>query len=185
LLGALALDVYEHARRFGDLLGLARLESARLIDDLWIFLLFHESNPECISAVLGGKGNIGEPAADLREAAARASTWPSTPRSLDELSGDGGLIAGFAAGAQGELRASRCFSGHAESSIAVAARLSAALLRCSDPAGFSAAAAELRFAGGRVVLRQSEQTVIGLIAAGKASWPWLRQAARELCASKV
>ena len=188
LLGALALDVYEHARRFGDLLGLARLASARLIDDLWIFLLFHESNPDCISAVLGTKGKIGESAADLRADAARAAvvhSASSSPRSLDELSADSGFIAGFVAGAQGELRASRCFSGHAESSIAVAARLSAALLRCSDPAGFAAATAELRFAGGRVVLRQSGQTVIGLIAVGTAPWPWLRQVARELCTSKV
>src|SRR5690349_8728521 len=131
-LAALALDVYEHARRFGDLLGLARLQSARLIDDLWIFLLFHESNPECISAVLGAKGNIGDPAADLRDEAAseamHSSVVHSPPRSFEDLSPDSGLIAGFTAGPQGELRTSRCFSGHAESSIAVAARLSAALL---------------------------------------------------------
>jgi hypothetical protein len=137
--------------------------------------------------VLGAKGKIGDSAADLREDAARAavSDVQAPPRSFDELSAESGVIAGFTAGPQGELRASRCFSGHAESSIAVAARLSVALLRCSDPAGFSAASAELRFAGGRVVLRQSGETVIGLIAVATAPWPWLRQTARQLCASKV
>jgi uncharacterized protein DUF4388 len=183
LLGALARDVHEHARRFGDVLGLTHLDSARLINDLWIFLLFHESNPERISAVIGARGNIGDPAADLRDEPQRA--WRPLPRSLSELSAADGSVVGFVAGPKGELHASRSFAGHTESRIVLAARLAAGLLGCSDLAGFAAVAGELRFARRRVVLRRAGDVLIGLVAVSTVPWPWLRRAARELCVSKM
>jgi hypothetical protein len=178
-LAELAVIFYQHCRKLGDALGLPRLATARLIDDLWMFLLFHESNPRRISAVLGARRRDGAAVEDS-SGAARAGWDPELPRSLADLSDRDGIIGGFIAGPAGELLSSRMPRRVHVDDVALAARLSTQLLSVSESAGFRASAGELRFAGRRIAIRRSRAGLVAVVAVSSVSVTWLRELTHEL-----
>jgi hypothetical protein len=166
---------YARCRSLGGALGLARLDSARLTDERWIFLLFHDARTDRLSAVLGARGQSALAGGDNREISSDGGLPSSMPRSLSELRGKPGIIAAFGGAVAGEPFASYSPGALRSSQLAEAIALSARVLECSRELGFDATAGELRFAGRRLIIARSGDRWVAVLAVSSITIQRLRE----------
>jgi hypothetical protein len=175
VLARLSESFYARCRRLGGALGLARLDSARLTDERWIFLLFHDARSNRLSAVLGARGPSAHAGSGTREIGSDGGLLSSMPRSLSELRGKPGIIAAFGGAVAGEPFASNSPGALRSSQLAEAISLCAQVLDCSRELGFDATAGELRFAGRRLIIARSGDRWVAVLAVSSITSQWLRE----------
>jgi hypothetical protein len=180
VLARLSESFYARCRRLGAALGLARLDSARLTDERWIFLLFHDARTNRLSAVLGARGHAAFASGGTGQITSDDGPPSSLPRSLSELRGKPGIIAAFGGAVGGEPFASNNPGALRSSQLAEAISLSAHVLDCSHELGFDATAGELRFAGRRLILARSGDRWVALLAVSSITIQWLRATSARL-----
>jgi hypothetical protein len=178
LLASVTASFYGCCRQLASTLGLGRLDSGRLTDEHWIFLLFHDARSNRLSAALGARSP--EPVATSRVGDKTAdATNPLEPESLAELRANPGIMAILVADARGKLLALTHIGRLQPTQAAEASSLSAQALDCARDLGFVATTGELRFAGRRLVIVRSGDRCVVVLAVSSLAVQWLRELARR------
>lgn len=175
VLARLSESFYACCRGLGDALGLARLDSARLTDEHWIFLVFHDARSNRLSAALGARRSAGRSGDDRQETGSDDGSPGALPRSLSELHDKPGIIAAFGAATIGEPFAIDNQGTLRPNQLVEAIALSTRVLRCSRELGFDATAGELRFAGRRLVMARQGDRWVAVLAVSSITIQWLRE----------
>lgn len=157
-LSRFAQALHADGRAVGDALGLAAIASARITDERWILLLFHDAAASHLSVVLGSRRGAS---AGIDRVSAGAA---------HELCARLGAIIVFGSGPSGELSPAGEPASPSARNLTEAARRGELLLRRARRAGFAGTLlCEVLFSGRRLVFASSPLGSAGVLAPGDAS----------------